>query len=154
MQLAIKSREESLNSFIDRAVSPDVPQEIQGHLYRYGAILVCGNIEQCIKLILLDRLTNRAHKRVINFVKNYLDRGQNLDCKSIEDLLNRFEPAWGKALKDFVDSNNDIKEGISSAYSVRNPIAHGSPASLGSARLREIFDISKRLIEGVIQATS
>jgi hypothetical protein len=152
--ISIETREIALSNYIVRAKRSDVPADVQSYLFRHGAILVCGHVEQCVKLIILERLKNKAHPKIINFVKSHFNHGHNLDCNAIKSLLDRFETNWGKAFEKFIHDNDDIKEGIASAYSVRNPIAHGGTASLGDARLTELFNISKRLIEGVVKCTS
>jgi hypothetical protein len=47
-----------------------------------------------------------------------------------------------------------VKEGVSSRYAVRNSVAHGGTMSVGIKRLRELLELSQRLIEGVVQATA
>ena len=153
MKLVLQSRTEAVEAFILRVMKDDVPEDIQGHLFRYGAVLLCGHLEQCVKIVIMERLKSRAHPKIINFVKSYFNQGHNLDCQQIKALLDRFDGNWGKEFDLFVKANDEVKEGISSAYSVRNPIAHGSMASLGGTRLKELFAIVQRLIEGVEAAT-
>ena len=153
MRDQIANRELRFDQFLDRIDAADVPDEIRTDLYRFGAILLCGHIEQCVKIIILDRLDRRADPRILNFVRSFFERGANLDCSSIKSLLERFEPQWGKKFEEFVAANDDVKVGIASAYGVRNPLAHGSASSLGGARLRELYAVAKRLVEAVVDAT-
>ena len=103
---------------------------------------------------MLHRFINRAHPRVLNFIKSYFSRGTNFDCSAIEQLLNRFDPEWYRNFKQFVEANSNVQEGISSCYSVRNSVAHGGTMSVGTKRLGEFLELSKQLIDGVIAATS
>lgn len=154
MRDQIASREANFRGFLERIERDDVPKDVQGELFRFGAILLCGHVEQCVKIIVMDRLSHRAQPRVLNFIRSYFGYGSNLDCSAIISLLDRFEPAWGTKFQKWVDQNEDVKEGIASAYGVRNPLAHGSSASLGGARLRELFLASQRLVEAVVDSTS
>jgi hypothetical protein len=90
----------------------------------------------------------------LNFVKSHFLRGTNFDCAAIEQLLNRFDSGWYRSFQKFIEDNPEIKEGISSCYSVRNSVAHGGTMSVGSARLRELFDVSRRLIDAIARCTA
>ncbi|MGO4728029.1 MULTISPECIES: HEPN domain-containing protein [unclassified Inquilinus] len=153
MQLALDARFKSLDGFISKSSGTGVPEEIQSQLFRFGTVLICGNIERCIEIILLHRIESKAHPRIISFVKSHFMRGTNFDCSAIGQLLNRFDPNWYRKFSDFVDQNADIKEGVSSCYAVRNSVAHGGAQSVGKKRLAELLDISRRLVQGVVDAT-
>jgi hypothetical protein len=154
VRLAIEQRERTLRAFVDRALLPDVPEDVRGHLFRFGAVLLCGHVERCIELIVLDRLQYRAQPRVLAFVKSHFRKGTNYDCNAIKQLLDRFDTDWGRKFETFIAAHDDIREGISSAYAVRNPLAHGNIANLGSNRLNALIDIAHRLTDGIIDATS
>jgi hypothetical protein len=76
-----------------------------------------------------------------------------MDCEAIGQLLNRFDANWYRGFLAFVNANADVKEGISSCYSVRNSVAHGGTGSVGANRLRELLELSTKLIEGIKAAT-
>ncbi|MDF1585247.1 HEPN domain-containing protein [Marinimicrococcus flavescens] len=154
MQHQIDLRFHKLESFIQQSFAHDLSEEVQSYLSRFGAVLICGNVERSCEIIILHRLEKRAHPRVLNFVKSHFKRGMNLDCTAIEQLLARFDPGWQKNFKAFIDSNSAVEEGISSCYAVRNSVAHGGQMSVGKKRLRELFDLSKKLVDGIIEATA
>jgi hypothetical protein len=154
MQHELETRLRNVEAFVNKACSSDIPEDIQSYLFRYGTVLICGNIERSIEIIILSRLTHRAQPRVLNFVKSHFLRGTNFDCSAIEQLLNRFDPGWYRAFEKFVSDNPDVKEGVTSCYAVRNSVAHGGAGSVGGKRLRELYEASKRLIEGVVEATA
>src|SRR5262245_60036579 len=153
MQQQLENRFRAVEAFVHQSSAARVPEEIRSYLFRFGTVLICGNIERSVEIIILSRLTSRAHPRVLNFVTSHFSRGTNVDCAAIGQLLNRFEPGWYRSFQKFVDDNEDVKDGVSSCYSVRNSVAHGGTMSVGGARLRELLNMSRRLIDGVVDAT-
>src|ERR1039458_7812444 len=154
MRYQLNSRFRAVEAFVNQACSTDVPEEIRSYLFQLGAVLICGNVERSIEIIILSRLAHRAHPRVLNFVKSHFRFGTNFNCAAIEQLLNRFDPDWYRVFSKFTEENEDVKEGISSCYEVRNSVAHGGTMHVGSQRLKELLDVSRRLIDAVIHATS
>lgn len=154
MRLQIDSRSKALSEYIAKCESAGVPEELQSYLFKFGTVLICGFVERSLETIILGRLSNRAQGRVLEFVKSHFQRGTNYDCNAIGQLLGRFDTDWRKLFMRFVEDNPDIREGISSCYAVRNSVAHGGSAGIGVKRLRELLQISQRLVEALIQATS
>ncbi|HVI32671.1 HEPN domain-containing protein [Phenylobacterium sp.] len=153
MRRQLESRVDQIERFIARAHDKDVPDDVRAALARFGAVLVCGFVERSVEIIVTERLKYRAQDRVLNFIKTHFQRGTNYDCEAISQLLARFDPEWYRRFCAFVESNDDVREGISSAYGVRNSVAHGGSNSMGLNRLREIFEMSKQLVEGLVRAT-
>lgn len=151
---AINNRSAELKKYIDSLSEKSIPEETKAHLVRFGTVLICGHVERAIEVIILTRLTHRAHPRVLSFIKAHFARGRNMDCEAIAQLLNRFDPDWYRSFLAFVSANADVKEGISSCYSVRNSVAHGGNGNLGAARLQQLLEMSSKLIEGVRASTS
>lgn len=154
MRPQIQSRIDQIERYIARALQGDVPEDIQASLAQFGAVLVCGFVERSVEIVITERLSHRAHDRVLSFIKSHFRRGTNYDCEAIAQLLNRFDSAWYRKFSDFVDKNADVKEGLSSVYGVRNTIAHGGTNSLALKRVRELFEISKRVVQAMDDATS
>ncbi len=59
MRHAITSRERKLDDFFVRA-NKLTDDELKSDLARLGAVLVCGYVERCVEVIILDRLTTKA----------------------------------------------------------------------------------------------
>lgn len=152
MQQQLDARHLTLEAYLTKVESHN-DEELKSYLCRFGAVLICGNIERSVEIIILSRLETRAQARVLNFVKSALTRGQNLDCEAIQQLLNRFDPAWYRKFADAVEANPEIKEGISSCYAIRNSAAHGGSQNIGINRLRELLAVHKRLVEAIVVAT-
>jgi RiboL-PSP-HEPN len=123
-------------------------------LARHGAILLCGYVERSVEVIVLDRLNRRAHERVMQFVKSHFKRGTNYDCEAICQLLERFDTAWARKFRAFVEANDAVKEGLSSVYTVRNSVAHGGDQSLGARRLVDLYVLCKQCVEAVVVSTA
>jgi HEPN superfamily RiboL-PSP-like protein len=125
MRQELDSRFRAIEEFVEYSCSAGVPEQVQSYLFRFGTVLICGNIERSVEIIVLSRLKHRAHPRVLSFIKSHFLRGTNLDCAAVEQLLNRFDSGWYRSFCKFIEENPDVKEGISSCYSVRNSVAHG-----------------------------
>lgn len=153
MQHAISSRERKLDSFFLRASAKDISEEIQSDLAKFGAILVCGYVERCVETIILERLSNRAHPRITKFIQSFFKAGRNYDCEAICQLLERFDDTWSKSFRRFLSENDQLVTAISSAYAIRNPIAHGGDANRGLAGVKELYNASKATIVGLMEST-
>lgn len=101
----------------------------------------------------MDRLSQRAHPRVISFVKGHFKRGTNYDCEPICQLLERFDLDWSKNLRAFLKENDDVVEAMSSAYTIRNSVAHGGDGSGGLKVIMDYFEAAKRLVDALFEAT-
>lgn len=142
-----------LESYVDRVCTANPPEDYAPDLLKFGTVLICGTVEQCVQIIVLSRLSKKAHPRLLTFVKSFFRRGMNLDCPAISQLLARFDGEWAREFDRFTAANESVKDAISSAYSIRNSVAHGGSSSVGSARLKELLVGSKLLIDGVKAAT-
>ena len=72
---AIEQRFRSLEQQIELACSA-ADEEVAASLRQYGTVLICGFVERSIEVVLLERLTRRAHPRVLNFVKSHFKRNK------------------------------------------------------------------------------
>lgn len=152
MQQQLDARHRTLESYLKK-IEANGDEELTSYLCRFGAVLICGNIERCIEIIILSRLETRAQPRVLSFIKSALTRGQNLDCEAVQQLLMRFDTEWYRRFTDIISESPEIKEGISSCYAIRNSAAHGGSQNVGLRRLRELLEVHKRLIDAVVVAT-
>jgi hypothetical protein len=153
MQHAITARETKIDTYLARLKEKDVPEDIASDLCRFGAIAVCGHLEQCVQIIILERLSPRAHHRVINFVKSYFKKGRNMKCSDIVALFERFDTGWGAKLKAFLEAHDEVVSAVESLYAIRNPLAHGASSSIGDSNLKRYFESVKSLTQAMIQAT-
>lgn len=153
MQLQLDARYNALEKFIREAMGANIPDEVKSELYRLATVRICGYIERCMEIIIIERITSRAHPKVINFVRSYFKYGRNLDTKATAELLNRFESSWYRSFTDFVDNTAGVKEGVNSCYGLRNGIAHGGTANVSDVRVLQLLTAAKAMIDGVVLAT-
>lgn len=154
MRQAIDLRRKKLDSFFNRASHGAIPEELQADLARLGAILICGFVERSVELIILDRLSTRAHPRVLNFIKSYFKRGTNYDCAAMCRMLERFDVNWSNKFKRFLDSRPILNESLDSVYTLRNSIAHGGDANRGLRGIMELHEAAVNIIDGLIESTT
>jgi hypothetical protein len=154
MILAVDSRVTALRGFLVRAADKNLDPQVQAELCKLGAVMTCGTLERCIELIILERLANKAHPRIISFVKGHFKRGANYDCEAIEQLFRRFDPDWAEDFRKFVEANDAVKQSVASCYSVRNAVAHGAPQGLGISTLNQYAAQVVGLIEELEKVTS
>ena len=152
MRAAIDSRIRKLDQFFARAKG-QVDEEIRYDLARFGAVLVCGFIERCVELIVLDRLSNRAQTRVLNFLKSYFRRGTTYSSGEILSLLERFEIEWGRKFETRLSEDDSLASAVDSLYSLRNSIAHGGDMYQALNGVELHYTSAKKLVEVMIEAT-
>ncbi len=141
MSVEIEQRFKSLEELIN-AAAKEGDERTASYFCKLGAVLICGNLERCVELILMARIADRSMPQVGNFLRRFFGRGTNYDCEQICQLLFRFDNGWGHAFETYIDSRSDLKESISSCYAVRNSVAHGGGQSLGPKILKQYFDAS------------
>src|SRR6185312_9735425 len=108
MQHQLDSRFREIAVFVARLGSEPIPDDIKSYLVRFGTVLICGYVERSVEIIILSRLSTRAHPRVLEFIKSHFQRGRNLDCGAIEQLLARFDPEWYRSFSKFIEQNPDV----------------------------------------------
>ncbi|UVO53338.1 HEPN domain-containing protein [Sphingomonas sp. SUN039] len=153
MRHAIDSRERKLDDFFLRAKKQSIDDEITADLAKLGAVLVCGYVERCVEVIVLERLSNRAHERVIRFVKTFFKRGTNYDCETICQLLSRFDTDWDVRMRVELGRNDQWVTSLSSLYALRNSIAHGGDQNRGLAGVMALYDDCKLIVMAIEDAT-
>ena len=154
MRGQLDNRISELEKYVDQITHSTTETQTSSYLCRFGAVLVCGFIERSVEIVILDRLTKKAQPQVLEFIKSHFRRGTNYNCANIEELFGRFDHKWRQNFSKFIEENADIKEGIASAFAIRNSVAHGGSASIGIKRLKELVEIAKRLVDALISATS
>lgn len=151
MAFEIEQRFRRLEELIS-AAAKEADERTASYFCRLGSVLICGNLERCVELIIMARIADRSPPQVGNFLRRYFTRGINYDCDRIAQLLHRFDNRWGHAFEDFLKAHDHLKDSISSCYAVRNQVAHGGPQSLGPRILKQYFDASLDLVAGLEQA--
>lgn len=143
MGFEIENRFIALEKVVNRACAKNLDEEQASYLCKLGSVLICGNLERCVEIVVTSRLS-RSPPQVASFLKSYFKKGTNYDCEAICNLLFKFDTEWGRRLETSL--TDSVKSSISSCYAVRNSVAHGGGQSLGPTILRQYFDASFVLV--------
>lgn len=154
MRHTIDLRQRKLDAFFQRADDKTLNEELLADLSRFGAVLVCGYVEKCVEVIVLQRLDRRAHPRVLSFVKSHFRKGTNYNCRAITELLDRFDGAWSASFRQFCVANEQHADKLDSAYALRNQVAHGGDANRGLKGVNELYESAKIIIEALVDSTN
>ncbi|MER9594548.1 HEPN domain-containing protein [Mesorhizobium sp. M0244] len=144
MGLPIDARFSALEKFVNRACDKKLDEQEASYLCKLGSVLVCGNLERCVEIAVVERLERRSPPQISAFLRNYFKAGRNYDCEQIAQLLHRFDSGWGKLFEGLLTES--VRSSISSCYAVRNSVAHGGAQSLGQKSLRQYFEASFQVV--------
>lgn len=153
MRFQINSRKEKLDKYFQRVNASKSNDEIRSDLAKHGAILICGFVERCVELVILERLSGLTHPRITKFIRSYFKRGTNYDCEAICQLLERFDLDSASSFRLFMTSNDHLVQAMTSVYTLRNSIAHGGDANSGLKGVMDLYAAAKETIDGLINAT-
>jgi len=142
----IEQRFKQLGDLINTAAAKDLDERTASYFCKLGSVLICGNLERCVELVLTARIADRSPPQVGNFLRRFFGRGTNYDCERICQLLYQFDSGWGHDFEDFLKGHDHLKESISSCYAVRNSVAHGGGQSLGPSILKQYFEASLTVV--------
>ncbi|MEY9106491.1 hypothetical protein ABH999_002687 [Bradyrhizobium yuanmingense] len=143
---AIEQRFIALSKLIVAAQQKGLDEQTASYFCKLGSVLICGNLERCVELLVSEKIASKSPPQVLSFLKTYFKRGTNYDCDQISQLLYRFDTNWGRDFDDFLAKNSVIRESVSSCYAVRNSVAHGGGQSLGPRALLQYYDASLTLV--------
>ncbi len=153
MNLAIQSRRRQLDIFFERLISATISDEVRSDLAKHGAILICGFVERSVELVIMDKVQHMAHPRIQRFIRSHFRRGTNYDCEAIAQLLDRFDVNWGTKFRDFLKTRDDLVQSMTSAYGLRNSIAHGGEGNQGAHGVKALY-VSAKLVVDALEAST
>lgn len=145
MAFEIEQRFIALEKLVIAANVKGLDEQHAAYLCKLGTVLVCGNLERCVEILITTRLS-KSPPQVRTFLKAYFKRGTNYDCEQIVTLLYRLDSDWGKAFEAYLAANANITDSISSCYAIRNSVAHGGGQSLGPRLLKQYAEASFQLV--------
>jgi DNA-binding transcriptional LysR family regulator len=140
----VERRFAALEKLVNQANQKGLDEEQASHLSKLGSVLVCGNIERCVEILVTSRFASNSPRQVASFMQAYFKRGTNYDCDAISQLLHRFDGDWGRKFEQAL--KQETRTSVSSCYAVRNSVAHGGGMSLGPRSLKQYFLASFDLI--------
>jgi hypothetical protein len=151
---AIESRKQQLDAYFRRAADLAISDEVRSDLAKHGIVLVCGFVERSVETIIMEKIAQRAHRRVQNFVRGYFRIGTNYNCEAITQLLDRFDIGWAAKFRAFLKPRDDLAEALRSAYELRNSIAHGGTGNRGLRGVQDLYASAKEVVDGMEAATT
>ena len=151
---AIESRKQQLDAYFRRAADTAISDEVRSDLAKHGIVLICGFIERSVETIIMEKVSQRAHPRVQNFIRAHFKIGTNYNCEAIAQLLERFDSGWGAQFRAFLKTRDDLVEAIRSAYDLRNSIAHGGTGNRGLKGVQDLYAAAKQVVDSMEASTS
>jgi hypothetical protein len=152
--LAIESRKQQLDAYFRRAADPAISDEVRSDLAKHGIVLLCGFVERSVETVVMEKIAQRAHPRVENFIRGHFRIGTNYNCEAIAQLLERFDNAWSAKFRKFLENRYDLDEALRSAYALRNSIAHGGTGNRGLRGVQDLYASAKEVVAGMEAATA
>ncbi len=145
IQAEIDSRLKRAKSAIDAISQASPDPYISTLLYRYICVLLSGNIERCIHLILSEYAKRHSDARMQKYISSRFERGTNYQAQRIIETLSGFDPAWGKEFDDFCKLK-ERKDRLDSIYRLRITIAHGNDVDVRPETARQYYEVHAEVI--------
>lgn len=149
-RLAIDNRLTELREFVSRKILIVQDAELQSYLCRLGCVMISGNLERCILLIVMNYCQGKSNEVIQSYVKSQFDRGTNYSHDRIINVLRRFKPEWGRDVEEFFKDGR-IREGINSINGLRNQVAHGHNVSIGHNQLLKLLDCHEEVVKKILE---
>lgn len=116
------------------------------YLISYSVIRACGIIENCVKKIFFDYLSNGAIQETIKYLeKQIIDSSWNPSCGSIQTMLDTINPSWSQTFQESIKGTKE-KGDLSSLINLRNDFAHGQQITATIANIIDYFDGGCKII--------
>lgn len=131
-----------------RGLAPDAtdPQK-QSHFARYYCVLVCGFIENCIKIVVIDFAQNSGRSEVAAYVGSRISRFGDIGKQELSSFIHSYSNTWGKHVDSFMDG--PAGEALDSLKNIRNQVAHGGSMSTSLGQIDAYFSEIDKLVEFV-----
>ena len=112
--------------------------EIISNLSKYLCILIAGYTEKLFVYYLERYFINKAHPRLVGYLRASLKHTTNLQMTKIEEILCKFDTKWTEWLRQEKDYQ-EYKDSLQSIYDNRNKIAHGEISNIGIQSLEDCY---------------
>lgn len=121
--------------------------ELQGHWGRYLCVLVSGFLENAIRSVYTDFVSQVDDPHIIQYIQKSLKRIHNPKAGRFIEIANQFKEDWGKELEQHFKDHPENKEAIDSIMNTRNLVAHGQDSDISVNRVRGYLENSVKVIE-------
>lgn len=146
IQAEIDARIKSAKYAIDTIVTSSPDAYLSTLLCRYLCILLSGNIERCIHLILAEYARQHSDARLQKYIFDKFEKGTNYRTQKIIEVLSGFDPDWGRKFEEFIKIK-ERKDQLDSIYRLRITIAHGNAVDVRLNSIREYFEVHSEAIK-------
>ncbi len=137
MDQAILKYRQRLDFLYKKAEDLQSDAELLSEWTKYLCVLTCGFIEQSVKIIYGNYLSQRAHPYIVQFARRTIDQFKNPKMERICQLAERFSTQWADCLRH--DTEGELKDAVDSIVANRHLIAHGRDVGLTFARMRTYY---------------
>ena len=117
------------------------------YLTSYAVIKASGTIENVLKRIIFDALSEGATDETKNFLtKSIIDASYNPSPGQIYKLLEKINTDWKQQFESFIHGTNQ-KGALKSLVELRNSFAHGAPVTASIRDVVNYFDAGVWILE-------
>jgi hypothetical protein len=145
--LELRRQLDALNALIAKSEDFGEDLELLGHWGRYLCVLAAGFLENALRELFANHVRQRADPQIARFAQKALERLTNPKADKFVTTAERFDPAWGRVLKDYLaEDDGRRKNAIDSLMANRNVIAHGRGAGISVSRVRAYLKDSVQVL--------
>ena len=121
--------------------------EIQSDFAKYLCVLVSGFLEYSVRELVQEHARQQSSPSVQRFVEASTRRFTNANSEKLRQLLGKFDPDWGVSIEVFLV--DERKEAVDSVVALKNNIAHGRSVGITYIRIKEYYEIIKRVVDEI-----
>ena len=118
--------------------------EIKSHLSRYLCVLTSGYIEEAVKIIIRNYVSDKSHPNISNHINSSTHYITNLNCEKIGSFLNTFNNEWKEKFDNQI--SDEERDAINSIVANRHLIAHGSNVGVSFVRVNNWYKNTKSVV--------
>lgn len=113
-------------------------EESKSHWCRYICVLLCGFIENSVKIMIRNYVKKLSHTTVSNYVGTSIKNITNINDEKLKQIVGSFHKEWREKLEEML--SDEHKEAFDSVYANRNRIAHGKDVTITYHRLKPYYN--------------
>lgn len=117
------------------------------YLTSYAVIKASGTIENVLKRIIFDTLSDGTKEETKNFLtKSIIDASYNPSPGQIYKILEKINTDWKEQFENSIRGSNQ-KGALKSLVELRNSFAHGSPITASIGNVIDYFNAGVWILE-------
>ena len=126
--------------------------ELRAHWAKYLCVLSAGLLENAIRVLYSDFVSNASSSPVANYANGHLGKVRNPKPTKFLEIAGAFKDAWRSELDKFLQ-NDGRSEAIEAVMNARHQIAHGKDTGISLVRLKGYFTKLVEVIEFIEKQT-